>query len=445
MSGLRDFRIPDRFRRPLKWVGYPAFGFFMFFISLYLTLPKQRIQEQVETGVSDWLGAEVKVNESFGLTLITGAGVTARGVSIIPKPANPADKKIRYDLDDVTVRFGLLQLMRGQSGARFTAHLARGAVNGSFRSVPEEGLLVLDVGGVQLGGLPGLGGALGVPGMPIEGTVNFKADVTAPKNLLVESFGNASLEIEGGVIGDGKWKITVPSNPYLAQGLTLPKIKLGAMKGNVVVEKGRATLQGVKTHSPDVDLELDGYIELRDPPSLSQLHLYLKLKPSDALLKREDKLDALVTVGGAVAKRDDGFFGLSISGAANAPFVMPSKEAPPGLYPKPSPATRPLPGGAKPNIPPPPMPRASAPPMPEPPQPPPSEPSAAAPPLPPPPAPPPNTPPPVQAEPSNAVPPPARLGIGSRFAPSIAAPPAGAEEGPGKPAGEEAPQREQRE
>src|SRR4051794_34345573 len=103
MSGLRDFRVPDRFRRPLKWVGYPAFGFFMFFISLYLTLPKQRIQEQVETGVSDWLGAEVKVNESFGLTIFTGPGVSARGVSIVPKPANPTDKKIRYDIDDVTV------------------------------------------------------------------------------------------------------------------------------------------------------------------------------------------------------------------------------------------------------------------------------------------------------------------------------------------------------
>ena len=129
MSGLRNFRVPERFRRPLKWVGYPAFALAMFVISLYLTLPKQRIQEQVETGVSEWLGSEVKVNESFGLTFIAGPGVTARGVSITLRPINPADKaekKVRYDIDDVTVRFGLIDLIRGQSGARFNGHLARG-------------------------------------------------------------------------------------------------------------------------------------------------------------------------------------------------------------------------------------------------------------------------------------------------------------------------------
>src|SRR5204863_7149622 len=93
--------LPDNVKGPLKWAGYGLFALLVTLVSFYATLPRDRIQDRVESAASDFLGAEVSAQD-FGLTLLPG--ITASGVSIKTRPgAQPAEKPAVYAIDDVTV------------------------------------------------------------------------------------------------------------------------------------------------------------------------------------------------------------------------------------------------------------------------------------------------------------------------------------------------------
>jgi type II secretion system protein N len=322
-----NLELPERYRRPAKWVGYPLFAFVVFMIALYASLPRARIQDRLQTDASTWLNADVKA-DGFGLTLLSGPGVSADSVVVATRPLLPGDKVARYSADDVVIHFSLFQLLRGFADASFRGAISGGQLEGRFKSVPEEGLLQADASGLDLAKLPGVASL----GVPIDGKIDAKVDVTTPKNLAAQANGSIKLELANASVGDGKAKLVIPGgDPFLSQGVTLPKISLGTLSGSVSIEKGRATFRDVRAHSRDVDLELDGYIELRDPVSLSVVHAYLKFKPSDALTKREGTIDLMQQMLGPTAKRPDGFLGFTINGTLAGVFFLPSKDAPPGV------------------------------------------------------------------------------------------------------------------
>jgi type II secretion system protein N len=329
--------IPDKLRRPIKWVGYPLFALFTFMLSVYFTLPRERIKDRLISDAQTWLNLDLDVKDGdFGLTLFTGPGVTASPVIAKTRPATPSEKPARLLVDDVTVHFGLFSALRGFADTSFSGHAAGGAISGRYKSVPDEGLIVIDTSGVQIGKIPIISSPSGIP---IDGAVDLKADLTAPKNMIPQASGSASLDITDATVGDGNAKLSIPGgDPFLSQGITLPKIALGKISGSLAVDKGRATFRDLKGHSKDVDIELEGYIELRDPIAFSLLHLYLKFKPSDALVKREATIELMNNMLGTLAKRADGYLGFSITGSLNSPLFLPSKEPPPGLNVKDVPA-----------------------------------------------------------------------------------------------------------
>jgi hypothetical protein len=67
------------------------------------------------------------------------------------------------------------------------------------------------------------------------------------------------------VVGDGKAKLKVAGNPMLAEGLSLPKLKLGDFTGRINFEKGVGKLQGVQAKSADGELYVEGEVRLADP------------------------------------------------------------------------------------------------------------------------------------------------------------------------------------
>src|SRR5262249_30712668 len=148
------------------------------------------------------------------------------------------------------------------------------------------------------------------------------------KNLLPQAAGSIEVSCEGCSVGDGKSKLTMPGDPMLSQGVTVPKIKLGKLSGSLTVDKGRATFKDFRAHSPDVDIEIDGFIDLRDPLQLSIVHLYVRFRPSDALVKREPTIELMNNMLAATAKRPDGYLGFSLNGTLSAVMPVPSKEPP---------------------------------------------------------------------------------------------------------------------
>lgn len=339
---LPQINLPEKARRWLKRSGYSMLGLTLFNLSFYQALPMARIREQVETVASERLGATVKL-DGFGLATLTGPGVRADSVLVTTAPHDKGEKPARYRFDSVSVRFGLLSLLRGLHGASFKLKTAGGTAKGSFEAGADALSLSLDIDDMVLAELPGLADAL--HGVPLTGVLGpLVVDVAAPGGQLAQAEGQIELALDNVVVGDGKAKLTVASNPLLASGLTLPRVAIGRLAGKVSVSKGRATLHDFRSHSPDLDVELEGYVELRDPASRSVLHLYLKLKPSEALLKREPTLAAMVNMAGAPAKRSDGFYGISFTGPAFAAAVQPARTPPSGLGSKdaPPPAARPV-------------------------------------------------------------------------------------------------------
>src|SRR5579871_6140604 len=314
----------DRMRRPAKWAGYPLFALFVFGGSLYVSIPRDRVQDLLETDASAWIGAKVKADD-FGLTLLTGPGVTAGTVTATTQPALPGEKPARFQASDVVVHFNLIALMRGFADTSWSGNLAGGSVSGHYRAVPDEGVLAVDASSVALGQIPM---ASSPGGVPLDGKLTLKADVTAPKNVIAQTNGSLSITLEDATVGDGKAQVSIPG---MSEGLTVPKISLGKLSGTVAIEKGKAMLRDVRGHSKDLDVELEGYLELRDPLPLSIAHLYLKVKPSDALLAREPKIEGMTIMMQATAKRPDGYYGFTIAGVLSSLVPLPSKEPPFGV------------------------------------------------------------------------------------------------------------------
>jgi hypothetical protein len=143
-------------------------------------------------------------------------------------------------------------------------------------------------------------------------------------------------------VGDGKAKLTIASNPLLAEGLGLPKIRLGDFSGKVAIDKGVGRLQNVQLKSQDLEVSVEGEIHLAQPIAASHVDLYVRFKLSDSLLRSSEKLRTIMDFTAQMGKRPDGFIGFRATGTfqnmsnvqwlKTSPFVSttaPAKPAPP--------------------------------------------------------------------------------------------------------------------
>jgi type II secretion system protein N len=332
--------IPPRYRKPALYGAWALFFCAISAITLFSSLPRDRVKDRIEftlaqdpmSGVPGAMGADVTIGE-LGLTLFTGAGITAKDVTVRTRPQDPNAKPVRYVIDDVTVHVGVLGLLFNRPTYTFKAHALQGTVTGEIGLSPSEERIKIDASGIVLTGQPSVAQSVG---LPVEGTLGIKVDAVAAKQLAQNLEGTAELTIDGAVIGDGKAKLTVPGDAFLAQGLTFPKLKLGNLNVRIQMTKGRANIEDFRVHSADGDATLEGYADLRDPLMTSTMHGYLKFRASEALTKREPMLE-LMNNAMTMAKRSDGFIGFQLSGLLSAVYYLPNQNPPPGVQSKSTP------------------------------------------------------------------------------------------------------------
>jgi type II secretion system protein N len=338
--------INDLNRKWIKWIGYPLFSLTMFLLFFYLTFPydklKTRIEElagasgDIELSIEDLgpsplfgLSAEgvllkIKPKESrapisspqFGL----GAPPAASGAAAAEPPQKK--KPLRLILDEVVLKTSLFSLLLGKTDVSFEITALDGSLEGQYTEEKKKGwAFELEAQHLDLSRLPELQEMVG---LPFAGKVSSKVDLKVPRNQFSEASGTVSLELTDCVVGDGKAKLKVPGNPLLAMGITLPRVRLGTLGGQVKIEKGEALFENVSATSPDVQMKLEGGISLRNPLGFSQTQAYLTFKISPELKKRDPKFDLLEN-GLATAKRSDGFFGMRIEGFLKSPRFNPSQ------------------------------------------------------------------------------------------------------------------------
>ncbi len=377
-TGRFRFRLKKGQARFLRILGYPLFGFFVFLSAFYLSLPLDRIKDRLERELSQDSGPAAP--GSAGLGIGTGMdvsigqldlhvlplGASLRHITLRPRRTAsaasasgaasgeqaPAPKPMY--VDDVTLSTSYSTLL----GLRQALGVEVSAIGGSIdsfasNSSSDGAVLRLDMNHLELTRAPLLGQFLP---LPLGGTLTVKLDMqvpalkapappgrdAAPKPRhgssppldYSKATGLFEIKLEQGTLGDGKAKLAVPGDPFLSQGLTFPRLSLGNFTGRVVVERGRATLGDVRARSTDVEIWIDGYIELRDPLPLSELRLYLRFQPSAALTQREPAFE-LLNNAMSIGKRSDGALGFAITGTIAMPRSRPAKEPPEGISARP--------------------------------------------------------------------------------------------------------------
>lgn len=401
---LQRLNLSDRQIRVARVVGYAGFGLVTFLIALVVSLPRDRLRERLERELSQDTGPTAPLGTGMDVTIgdlglhLFSPGV--RASDIVMKPRQPPvmtgeqrPKLAAYLMDVVDLQVPLLGLVVGRRGVEAEVQAFGGTVTARAGLGGGEGSARVRAEQLVVPRIPGVSQAVPIP---IQGVLSLSVDVKGPldkttqRPVIAGLSGQGELTLDDCVLGDGKAKLVVPGDPFLSQGLTFPKVQLGKIIGKVVVDKGRLTIAELRAKSADAEASLEGYIELRDPLPFSELHLYLRFRPTPALSQREATISTMDMALSGTAKRPDGFFGFALTGTFGVPVGRPAKEPPPGVNVRPGPslgAVRPGglgpgPGGSLAQRGPPPSPPPADPPPPPPPQ---YAPPSTLPPLPPPP------------------------------------------------------------
>jgi type II secretion system protein N len=404
----------ERLRRFWKLAATSGFGLLVFVVVLVFTLPFDRIKDYI-VAMAEQKGYDVEIG-SVGPAL--GLGIRLKDLAVATRPKD-GGKPTRILVPQARLRMSLLGALVGHKTYQIFATPFGGELDVESTSSKTSKGLRVDAKDIDLAEMPFVKAAIN---LPMFGSFELHLDAKMPDGKAASTVGSLTWTCSDCALGDGKAKLIVPGNALLAEGLGLPKIRLGDFVGTVVIEKGVGRLQGVQAKSPDGEIALEGEIRLADTMAASTLDLYIRFKLSDALLKSSEKLRTIMQFAGTGGKRTDGFYGVRITGpltklgqpvwSKNSPFTAaptgPKPPAPKPFAPAPAPA----------HAPPPPIPPPAPPPMPSPtPPPPPPPPPPVAQPTPPPPPPPaseptappgspPASPPPASPPPPGSPPPP---------------------------------------
>jgi len=296
----------ERLHRHWKLAAYTGFGLFVFFVVLIFALPYDRIKDYL-VAMADQKGLTLDV-KSAGPAL--GMGVRLRDVTIVTRPKDDR-KPTRILVPSARIHWSLLGALAGHKTYQIHATPFGGEIDIETSSAKPKKVLRVKAKNIDFSEIPFVKTATN---LPMFGSLDLHLEIKMPDGKAATAGGTLNWTCSDCILGDGKAKLIIPGNALLAEGLGLPKIRLGDFVGSVVIDKGVGRLQGVQAKSPDGEVTLEGEIKLADPLLSSTLNLYMRFQLSDSLLKSSEKLRTIMQFAGTEGKRSDGFYGVRISG-----------------------------------------------------------------------------------------------------------------------------------
>lgn len=186
----------------------------------------------------------------------------------------------------------------------FSAEAYQGEFSGSF-SLGTDVALAANVDNLDLAKFT----PLGQSGVDLKGMItSFVTDITMEAQKLSRSDGTLHLIAKNLVFDPASLQLPMPV-PILDLGPA--EIQGKILRGKLKLEK--ATIGNA---SKDLELRVEGDIQLQEPVNFSRVDLHLRIKPSDKLLKALPSLQGMLT--SLAAKRADGFYGMKLSGSLAA-------------------------------------------------------------------------------------------------------------------------------
>src|SRR5262245_8994865 len=99
--------LPPWALRTARYAGYPLFGVFVFVLTLYLSLPWDRVKDRLELEAAS-AGLDVQI-ERMGPAFLLG--LKAKNVTLRTRPVNPSDKPSRFVFDEIVAHPSLLSML----------------------------------------------------------------------------------------------------------------------------------------------------------------------------------------------------------------------------------------------------------------------------------------------------------------------------------------------
>jgi type II secretion system protein N len=332
--------VKERLKAIAPKVGFPLFYLFALVFFARWTFPYEKLrdrvvlafdQQQRETG-----GQEALTIDELGPSWLTG--ISAKGVRLTSPASEPGKPPSELKIDEASGSISLFGLLFGDHDVSIRANAFGGMIKGSLDDSAKERKIDVEVEGVDLGQVPMITQALG---LPVEGTIDGTVKLTLPDQKASKATGAVSLDMTNVAVGDGKAKL---------QGmLALPRILVGGFELTGDAKDGVLKISKISAGGKDVELQGDGRVQLREQLADSFTDMNLKFKINDAYRGKNDTTKSLFgssdsPIPGVFdqipkvkqSKRADGFYGWHMRGPLShpdfdpAPFAGPSAQTPPG-------------------------------------------------------------------------------------------------------------------
>lgn len=319
--------LTEQHKKWMRRIGIPLGALLVFVYALHLTFPYERLEQTARDSLTEFWDVE-------SLEISPGwlpGHVKVSNVVLKTRPTHEGDKPIEMTVDSADVSIGLFAAMTGGLAVDVDADIGDGEIEAEYRASSSEASIDIQASAVPIGALPGVKDVTG--GVPLEGNLDLAFAVTLPKGKWKDAEGSMTFSCDGCTVGDGVAKIR-PSAPgqvnaFSEGGLTLPKLKLGKLEGEVAIKKGLGKLDKFDAKSPDGELYLEGEIKFDDPFKRSNLTAYLRFKASEALKQRESKIADMEMMMGGAGRRPDGTIGVKVGpGAVTALRFVTTKNNP---------------------------------------------------------------------------------------------------------------------
>jgi type II secretion system protein N len=329
--------MSPRVRQILKWAGYVAFYLFALLCFAFLTFPYQRLGDRIvqefnarQTGPKPM---RLKLGElsSYWIHGVEADDITLTSPGEPDEQGKPGKPKV-LKIDTAHASVSLLRLLVGTVHISFGADAFGGELSGYTSGSDEARQLEVELEDLDLGQAPLFGD---IVGLPLAGKLSGSIDLLMPEQKLSKADGTINLKVTDLAAGDGKAKIR--------DTIALPRLEAGELTLEAEAKTGQLKITNLSANGPDLKLDSEGTLRLRDAFDSSVLSLTISFKFQERYTNKSDITKSLFG-GGSMpglfdldpkmkrAKRADGSYGWRASGALARLNFSPAPVSTPGEH-----------------------------------------------------------------------------------------------------------------
>ena len=211
---------------------------------------------------------ELEVDDFGGYWL---SGVRMKGIRLLSAPTEPGKPAGALEIDDLTVRYGLLPAIVGSREIAFDMIAFGGEATGTYSTQGKDVSMDISVDGIELGRV---GPLVDIIGVPLKGKLSGTIHLVLPDGATSKGTGTISMTAKDVSVGDGKAK--------LKGALALPTIDVGPVSFLAEAKGGVLKVSKLLAGGKDLELQGDGRVLLRDAVADAICDVQIRFKVNDA-------------------------------------------------------------------------------------------------------------------------------------------------------------------